>query len=46
VSLDAALNGFDAGHITMGYGDGDPTDFFSVVNLLGNIKILSATQDD
>jgi hypothetical protein len=46
VSLDAALDGFDGGHITMGYGDGDSSDFFGVVNLLGNIKIISATQGE
>jgi hypothetical protein len=44
VSLDAALNGFDAGHITMGYGDGDPMDFFGIVNLLGNVKIVEMSE--
>jgi hypothetical protein len=46
VSLDAALDGFDAGHITMGCGDGDPSDFFGVVNLLGNVKVIEAKANE
>jgi len=41
-SLDAALAGFDAGHIALGFGDGDPLDFFGIVNTLGNLKMLEA----
>jgi len=41
-SLDAALAGFDAGHIALGFGDGDPLDFFGIVNTLGNVKMLDA----
>jgi hypothetical protein len=40
VSLDAALDGFDAGHIALGCGDGEAVDFFGAVNLLGNFKIV------
>ena len=39
VSLDAALNGFDGGHILLACGDGDPSDFFNVINLLGQFRI-------
>ncbi len=41
VSFDAALGGFDAGHIALGYGDGDPWDFYDGVNTLGNLDIVS-----
>jgi transglutaminase-like putative cysteine protease len=39
VSLDAALDGFDAGHIALCYGDGEAGDFFGAINLLGNFRI-------
>lgn len=38
-SFDAALSGFDAGHIALSYGDGDPWRFFSAFNTLGRIRI-------
>jgi transglutaminase-like putative cysteine protease len=41
VGLDAALNGFDAGHITLAAGGGDPEDFFGVTQSLGMFKIVS-----
>ena len=34
-----APNGFSAGHITLARGDGEPTNFFSLVNTLGCFKI-------
>jgi len=40
-SYDAALNGFDSGHILLGFGDGDPMHFFNLANSLGNFKIKS-----
>lgn len=40
-SYDAALNGFDSGHILLGYGDGDPMHFFNLANSLGNFQIKS-----
>jgi len=36
VDHDAALRGFDAGHIALTAGDGDPEEFFRVVQTLGN----------
>ncbi len=41
-SYDAALAGFDAGHIAFGVGDGDPVGFFHSVGLLGATRIVSA----
>ncbi len=41
-SFDAALNGFDAGHIALAHGDGDPVHFFGMANLIGNVRFLSA----
>ncbi|MBM4103242.1 MAG: transglutaminase domain-containing protein [Planctomycetes bacterium] len=38
-----APNGFSAGHITLARGDGNPTDFFSLVNTLGCFKIEKVT---
>jgi hypothetical protein len=42
ISLDAALGGFDGGHIAIGCGDGESSDFFGVINTLGNFKIVEA----
>jgi hypothetical protein len=39
MSFDAALPGFDAGHIAFGSGDGDPAGFYAGVSLLGNVRI-------
>lgn len=41
VSYDAALAGFDSTHILFAKGDGNPTDFFNLVNTLGNFEIKS-----
>jgi hypothetical protein len=38
-SYDAALAGFDAGHIALNVGDGDPAGFYAGVSLLGRIKL-------
>jgi len=43
VSFDAALGRYDAGHIALSHGDGDPLGFFSAVNTLGNLRITSVT---
>ncbi len=42
ISFDAALKGFDAGHILLGHGDGQPANFFDMVNVLGNIEVTKA----
>ena len=41
VSYDAALAGFDSTHILFANGDGNPTDFFNLINTLGNFEIKS-----
>ncbi len=38
-SFDAALPGFDAGHIALSAGDGDPWRFFSGMDTLGRMRI-------
>jgi hypothetical protein len=38
-SFDAALFGFDAGHIALSVGDGDPWRFYSGLDTLGRMKI-------
>lgn len=45
VGLDAtrAPNGFGPGHIALAVGDGNPSDFFSLVNTLGCFKIEKIT---
>lgn len=40
-SFDAALHGFDAGHLALSYGDGDPWRFFAGFNALGRMQIDS-----
>ncbi len=42
-SFDAALHGFDAGHIALSVGDGDPWRFFSGLETLGEMKVESIT---
>lgn len=37
--FDAALNGFDAGHVALSVGDGDPVRYFAGVALLGRLQI-------
>ncbi|MBK8069780.1 MAG: transglutaminase domain-containing protein [Rhodanobacteraceae bacterium] len=38
--FDAALNGFDSGHIALAVGDGDPVRYFAGVALLGRLQII------
>jgi hypothetical protein len=38
-SFDAALPGFDAGHIALSAGDGDPWRFFAGMDTLGRLRI-------
>ena len=38
-SFDAALAGFDAGHIALAVGNGDPWKFFAGFNTLGRIRV-------
>ncbi|HJU39362.1 MAG TPA: transglutaminase-like domain-containing protein [Tahibacter sp.] len=38
-SFDAALDGFDAGHIALGVGDGDPWRFYAGIGTLGNLDL-------
>jgi transglutaminase-like putative cysteine protease len=40
-SYDAALEGFDAGHIALSVGDGDAAGFYAGVALLGNLDVLA-----
>ena len=40
-SFDAALHGFDAGHIALSVGDGDPWRFYAGFNTLGRLRIDS-----
>ena len=41
-SFDAALQGFDAGHIALSVGDGDPWRFYSGLDMLGRIELRKA----
>lgn len=43
--FDAALDGFDAGHIALAIGDGDPVRYFAGVALLGRLQIESIIRD-
>ena len=43
IGFDAALNGYDAGHITLTTGDGSPDDFFGIISTLGYFKIAKVT---
>jgi hypothetical protein len=45
-SFDAALPGFDAGHIALAIGDGDPWRFYSGLDMLGRIAMRAATPLD
>lgn len=38
--FDAALNGYDAGHIAFASGDGDPYRFYEGIELLGSVTVL------
>ncbi|MBX3692630.1 transglutaminase-like domain-containing protein [Dokdonella sp.] len=45
--FDAALAGFDAGHIAFSSGDGDPLRFYQSLDLLGRLKLVRVeTLDD
>ena len=35
----AGLGGYDAGHITLAIGNGNPEDFLNLINVMGNFKI-------
>ncbi|HJT97609.1 MAG TPA: transglutaminase-like domain-containing protein [Rhodanobacteraceae bacterium] len=41
-SFDAALPGFDAGHIALSVGDGDPWRFYAGLDTLGRIELKKA----
>jgi hypothetical protein len=42
VGLDAALPGWNVGHLALASGNGNPEDFFGMVNTMGNFKIEKA----
>lgn len=39
LGYDAALNGFDAGHLLLATGNGDPGMYFGSINALGNLSV-------
>jgi hypothetical protein len=39
----AELGGFDAGHIALAFGNGNPEDFFSMLNTMGQFEIVEIT---
>lgn len=41
-SFDAALKGFDSGHIALAVGNGDPWKFYAGLELLGNLELKAA----
>lgn len=43
VDLDAAMQGFDAGHIALAVGNGNPEDFFQILTSLGYFRIAKVT---
>lgn len=43
VGLEAALAGFDAAHIGLAMGDGEPFDFYGGLDLMGRLRILDIT---
>ena len=45
-SFDAALPGFDAGHIALSVGDGDPWRFYAGLDMLGRVSLREATPLD
>jgi len=42
-SYDASSSGFDAGHIALSYGNGEPNDFYSGIMLIGHLKLSQIT---
>lgn len=45
ISLDAAMAGFDAGHIALAVGNGEPDEFFGMLNMLGGFRIAAVEPD-
>ena len=45
-SFDAALPGFDAGHIALSVGDGDPWRFYAGLDMLGRLALVKAAPLD
>ncbi len=43
INFDAALAGYDLGHIAMGSGDGDPDDYVNLGRVMGVFRIDAAT---
>lgn len=41
VSLDAALGGFDTGHLALTISSGDPSDFFQIIDFIGDMEITA-----
>jgi hypothetical protein len=41
-SFDAALRGFDSGHIALAVGDGDPWRFYAGIEQLGTLELRKA----
>jgi len=41
-SFDAALDGYDAGHIAIAVGNGDPARYYAALAFLGNLEIIAA----
>lgn len=44
-SIDAALGEFNSLHLAYATGNGSPSDFFSLINILGNVTITDITMD-
>ncbi|MCF6299767.1 MAG: lasso peptide biosynthesis protein [Proteobacteria bacterium] len=42
-SYDASSSGFDAGHIALSYGNGEPNDFYSGIMLIGHLELSQIT---
>ena len=43
---DAALNGFDSGHLGFNVGDGDPYRYYQGMALLGRLRIVDVVASD
>lgn len=41
VSLDAAVGAFDTGHLALSVSNGNPTDFFHIIDIIGDLEIVS-----
>ncbi|MDN5924860.1 MAG: transglutaminase-like domain-containing protein, partial [Xanthomonadales bacterium] len=42
-SYDAALGGFDSGHVALAFGNGAPWQFFAGMRTLGRLQVVSVT---